>query len=146
MPYAALADRVLVLHAAFVAFAVLGGLLVLRWPRVAWAHVPAAVWAVLVELTGWICPLTPLENLLREAGGQPGYGGAFLDHYLVPLLYPEGLTRGMQTALGGGLLLVNAFAYWRVLRRRRSPLAIAEGRPHLGGSSRPDVSNRLNPP
>lgn len=135
MPFGALADLVLVLHAGFVAFAVLGGLLVLRWPRLAWAHVPAVAWAVIVELTGWICPLTPLENLFREAGGRPGYAGAFLNHYLVPLLYPEGLTRGVQIALGSALVVLNVLVYSRVLRRPR----------HLGGSTRPEVSNRLKP-
>jgi hypothetical protein len=119
LPFGALAAFVLLLHAGFVAFAVLGGLLVLRWPRIAWAHVPAVAWAVIVELTGWICPLTPLENFLREAGGKAGYTGAFLDHYLLPLLYPEGLTRGIQIFLGSAVLLVNALAYWLVLTRRR---------------------------
>lgn len=119
MLFGALADLVLVVHAGFVVFAVLGGLLVLRWPRVAWAHVPAVVWAVVVEYAGWICPLTPVENAFREAGGRPGYAGAFLDHYLVPVLYPAGLTRRFQLVLGTAVLALNAIAYWRVARRRR---------------------------
>jgi len=118
MLFRTLADVVLVAHFAFVAFAVLGGVLVLRWPRVAFAHVPAVIWAAVVEYAGWVCPLTPLENALREAGGGAGYTAAFLDHYLVPVLYPAGLTRELQVALGSGLLLLNALAYWRLARRR----------------------------
>jgi hypothetical protein len=118
MLFRTLADVTLVAHAAFVAFAVLGGLLVMRWPRLALAHVPAVLWAAIVEYTGWICPLTPLENALRQAGGGAGYTGAFLDHYLVPLLYPAELTRGCQAGLGSALLLLNAVAYWHVWRWR----------------------------
>jgi hypothetical protein len=118
-----LADLVLVAHFAFVAFAVVGGVVVLRWPRVAFAHVPAVAWAVMIEYAGWICPLTPLENALREAGGGAGYAGAFLDHYLVPLLYPAGLTRQFQVVLGSLLLLVNAGAYWWLVQRTRRQLA-----------------------
>jgi hypothetical protein len=118
MIYRALADLVVIMHLAFVLFAVLGCLAVLRWPRLAFAHLPAVVWAVLVEYAGWICPLTPLEIRFRQAGGEPGYVGDFLDHYLVPLLYPAGLTRGLQVAAGTFVLLLNLLAYWRVVRRR----------------------------
>jgi hypothetical protein len=106
----------------FVLFVVLGGLLVLRWPRLAWLHLPAAVWGALIEFAGWICPLTPLENRLRRAGGTAGYAGGFVEHYLLPVLYPVGLTRGVQYVLGAGVVLVNAAVYWWVFRRvRRSP-------------------------
>jgi hypothetical protein len=116
--YRALADLVLVVHLAFVLFVVLGGLLVLRLPRLAWLHVPAAVWGVLIEYTGWICPLTPLENSLRERGGGAGYSGGFIEHYIQPVLYPAGLTRGTQIVLGSLALLVNLTAYGVVVARR----------------------------
>jgi hypothetical protein len=109
--YRALADLVLVLHFAFVLFVVLGGLLVLRWPRVAWLHIPAAIWGVLIEYTGWICPLTPLENSFRARGGEAGYSGGFIQHYIQSLLYPAGLTRGTQIVLGSFALLLNLSAY-----------------------------------
>ena len=90
MIYAALADATLVLHLLFIAFIVLGGILVARWPRLAWAHLPAAAWGVLIELGGWICPLTPLENWLRLRAGQRGYAGSFVEQYLLPIIYPDG--------------------------------------------------------
>ena len=111
MIYRALADLVLVVHLLFVLFVVLGGLLVLRWPALAWLHIPAAVWGVLIEYTGWICPLTPLENSLRVRGGDAGYTGGFIQHYIQPLLYPSGLTRGTQIVLGSLVLLLNLSAY-----------------------------------
>jgi hypothetical protein len=114
-----LADAVVALHLAFVAFVALGGLLVLRWPRVAWAHVPAATWAVLVEFAGWICPLTPLENALRARAGQSGYGGDFIDQYAMPLLYPDWLTRPTQLALGLAALAINVAVYALVIVRSR---------------------------
>jgi len=113
----ALADLVLVVHLAFVLFVVLGGLLVLRWPRLAWLHVPAAVWGVLIEYTGWICPLTPLENSLRTHGGEAGYAGGFIQHYLQPALYPPGLTRSQQLVLGSIALILNLAAYGIALSR-----------------------------
>ena len=119
MIYRALADLVLVVHLAFVLFVVLGGLLVLRWPRVAWLHVPAAVWGVLIEYTGWICPLTPLENSFRARGGEAGYSGGFIEHYIQPLLYPAGLTRSTQVVLGSLALVLNLTAYAIVVSRMR---------------------------
>jgi hypothetical protein len=119
MPYRWLADLVVVVHAAFVAFVVLGGFLVLRWPRLVWAHLPAVAWGVLIEYVGWICPLTPLENALRARGGEAGYAGGFLDRYVLPLLYPVGLTRPTQWLLGTLALAVNVAAYALVLRQRR---------------------------
>jgi hypothetical protein len=117
--YRALADLVLVVHLAFVLFVVLGGLLVLRWPLVAWLHVPAAIWGVLIEYTGWICPLTPLENSLRMRGGEAGYSGGFIEHYIQPLLYPAGLTRSTQVVLGSLALVLNLTAYAIVVSRMR---------------------------
>ena len=117
--WSVLADAVLVLHLAFVVFVVLGGLLVLRWPRVAWLHLPCAAWGAMVELTGWICPLTPLETSLRDLAGQGGYEGSFLERYVVPLLYPGTLTREIQVGLGIAVLALNAGIYAWVLWRRR---------------------------
>lgn len=123
MIYRALADLVLVLHLGFVLFVVWGGLLVLRWPWVAFLHIPAALWGVLIEYSGWICPLTPLENSLRVRGGEAGYTGGFIEHYIQPALYPHGLTRGAQIVLGSLALLVNFAAYAMVLSRRRHGVA-----------------------
>ena len=111
------ADAVLFVHFAFVAFVVLGGLLLLRWPALAWIHLPAVAWAAIVELAGWVCPLTPLEVTLRQAAGVSGYSGDFLEHYIVALLYPEGLTRTLQVSLGAFVILINVFLYSVVLRR-----------------------------
>lgn len=119
MSYRLLADAVVVLHFLFVAFVVAGGLLVLRWPRIAWAHVPAAVWGVLIELFGWVCPLTPLEKHFRRLAGEGGYEGGFVERYVFGLLYPQGLTRTHQVVLGLLVLAVNGFIYWRLWRRRR---------------------------
>lgn len=120
MPYRLLADAVLLAHAAFVAFVVLGGLLVLRWPRLAWVHLPVVAWGAGIEFTGGICPLTPLENQLRAMVHQQGYRGGFVEHYVFGLLYPEGLTREMQLALGLIVLVVNLAVYaWAWRRHRR---------------------------
>jgi len=117
----ALADAVLLFHLAFVLFVVLGGLLVLRRRRWAWLHLPCAAWGVLIEFAGWICPLTPLEVSLRMRGGEAGWAGDFIGHYVTAALYPQGLTRGVQIALGSFALLLNAAVYaWIVARRRRS--------------------------
>jgi hypothetical protein len=118
--YSVLADAVLLLHFAFVLFVAFGALLVLRWPRVAWVHLPAAVWGVAIELGGWICPLTPLENRLRELAGESTYRGDFIARYLMPVIYPEGLTREVQLALGLAALVGNGAIYAFVLRRRRA--------------------------
>lgn len=115
-----LADAVLLAHAAFVAWVVLGGLVVARRPALAWLHLPAAAWGAAISFGGWTCPLTPLENALRRAAGEAGYAGGFVEHHLLGLLYPDGLTRGAQVTLGVGVLAVNALAYGLALRRRRS--------------------------
>lgn len=130
MRFRLLADAVVVLHAAFVLFVVLGGFIALRWRWVAWLHIPAAVWGALVELNGWICPLTPLENWLRGRAGEAGYSGGFIEHYVLRVLYPSGLTRTVQWVLGGVVVVVNVAVYARVLRRRslRSPARGAENR------------------
>jgi len=114
------ADAVLVIHCAFVVFVVFGGFLLLRWPRLAWLHLPAVAWGALIEFGGWICPLTPLEVRLRQAAGQAGYSGDFVGHYIVALLYPEGLTRTMQIALGAIVVLINVLLYAMVARRTRT--------------------------
>ena len=115
-----LAALVVAVHLAFVVFATLGGVLVLRWPRVAWLHVPCAVWAVFVECSGRICPLTPIENALRRRAGLDLYSGDFVAHYVFPVLYPEGLTRDVQWVLGAFVVAVNAAAYgWIAWRHRR---------------------------
>ena len=113
----ALATAVVLLHMAFVAFVVLGGLLALRWPRAAWVHVPAALWGAVIALGGWVCPLTPLENWLRVQGGQSPYTTGFLEHYLLPILYPVVMTRHLQLATGVFVVGLNGLVYWRVLRR-----------------------------
>ena len=119
MLYSLLADLVVALHLAFVGFVVLGGLAVWRWPRLAWVHLPAVVWGVGIELSGAICPLTPWENWLRHRTGDTGYQGDFIERYLLPLLYPVGLTRTGQVVLGCIVIVVNAVAYGWVWSRRR---------------------------
>lgn len=103
----------------FVVFVLLGSLLVLRWPRLAWLQVPSAAWGIAVEFADWICPLTPIENVLRERSGLAIYQGDFIEHYVLPLLYPARLTRGTQLLLGCFALTVNAGVYWRLLSVRR---------------------------
>ncbi len=125
--HALLADLVVAVHFAFILFAVAGGLFVPRWPRLAWLHLPAALWGAAVVAFGWICPLTPLENRLRAAAGEAGYAGGFIERYLLPLIYPPGLTRGMQVALGIALLLFNLAIYVRAWRRRRRSSPAARG-------------------
>jgi hypothetical protein len=119
------ADLLVVVHALFVVFVVLGGLLVLRWPRVAWLHLPAAVWGALIEFTGCICPLTPLEKRLRGAGGETGYSGGFINHYIVPLLYPAGLDSDTQIVLGVLVVVLNLAVYGWLLRRGKTSSARA---------------------
>lgn len=119
MPWSILADLVLLLHGAFVLFVVSGALLVLRWGWVAWLHVPSVLWGAWIEFTGGICPLTPLENDLRRRAGEVGYEGGFIEQYVTAALYPDGLTREVQIALGVGVVVVNLAAYAWVLRGRR---------------------------
>ena len=118
MTYHLLADLVVVAHVAFVAFVVVGGYLALRWRRLAWLHVPAALWGALIELTGWICPLTPLENALRRLAGEAGYRGGFIEHYVLPVLYPVHYTLALRLALAALVVLLNGVAYALYFRRR----------------------------
>ena len=111
MLYPLLADLVVLIHLLFVLFAVLGALLVIWWRKVLWLHLPAAVWAAWIEFSGKICPLTPLENWLRRRGGGSGYAGDFVGHYLMPILYPAGLTRKVQFILGGVVIGINLIIY-----------------------------------
>jgi hypothetical protein len=115
----ALAALVALAHLAFVLFVALGGVLALRWPRVMWLHLPAAVWGVWIEWSGRICPLTPLENMLRAEAGLPPYEGDFIARWIFPVLYPQGLTREIQIALGAGVILVNVMIYAAVITRQR---------------------------
>jgi hypothetical protein len=115
------ADLVLLLHLAFILFAVLGGLLALRWPRLAWIHLPAAAWAALVEISGWQCPLTPLEDWLRDPGSGARSDTSFLERVLLPTIYPAALTRELQVLLGAGVGFVNAAVYSAAWRRHRRP-------------------------
>jgi uncharacterized protein DUF2784 len=114
-----LADAVLVLHLAFVTFAVLGGFLVLRWPKLAWAHAPAVVWGIVITAIGGVCPLTPLEKYFIVRGGGEAYRGGFIAHYLTPVIYPEGMTRETQVVLALLLLAFTVFVYWRVWQHYR---------------------------
>ena len=113
------ADAVLLAHLLFIVFVLFGGLLVWRWYRLIWLHVPAALWGLTVEVLHLQCPLTSLENSLRQAAGQAGYAGGFVEHYLVPVIYPAGLTPQVQLWLGALVLLLNALIYAGLLVRRR---------------------------
>lgn len=120
MIYHLLADLIVSLHLIFILFAVLGGLLVLRWKRVVWAHLPAASWAAVVELSGWICPLTTLETWLRHRAGEIGYQVSFVEYYLIPVVYPEMLNRELQVLLGCSVLCLNVgfYIFWLWPRNR----------------------------
>lgn len=116
-----LADALVIVHLLFVAFVVAGGFLLVRWPKLAWLHLPAAAWGAYIEFTGGICPLTPLENRLRVLGGGSAYSGDFVERYLLPVLYPGNLTLPLQQVLGGVVVAVNLLAYalaYRAWRRR----------------------------
>ena len=117
MAYGLAANLILVLHLGFVFFVVLGGLLAIKWRRLAFLHIPAVVWGALIECQGWICPLTPLEQRLRQAAGQGGYAGGFIEHYLLPVLYPGQLNREMQIVLGALVIVINITLYGWLLAR-----------------------------
>ena len=121
MWYRLLADVVVILHLGFVLFVLFGGLLTLRWPRMVWLHVPAAAWGAAVEYGGWICPLTPLEQWLRLEGGELGYRSDFIEQYVLPVLYPAGLTHNLQLVLGTLVVLINLAIYGWLLRRACNP-------------------------
>lgn len=114
-----LADAVLLLHLLFILFVVFGGWLVLRRPRLAWLHLPAVVWGAWIELTGGVCPLTPLEVTLRQRAGEAGFSGGFIEHYVTAVVYPGGLNRSTQVALGALVLAINGLLYARLAARKR---------------------------
>ena len=122
MPYSVAADVLVILHLAFITFVMLGGLLLPKWPRLIYLHLPAAAWGAVVELRGWLCPLTPLEQHFRTLAGEAGYYGGFIEHYVLPLIYPAGLTRNVQALLGVLVITVDLVIYAVVivnLRRNR---------------------------
>lgn len=118
MIYRFFADLVVVVHFAFILFAIFGGLVALRWKGSLWFHVPAVVWSILILLLGWACPLTPLENWLRRSGGESGYETSFIDQYLIPLIYPGVLSSEMAITLAAMLLVANLCIYRWVFRHR----------------------------
>jgi len=124
MLYQLLANAVIIIHVGFVAFVVLGGFLAWRWQRVAWLHIPTALYGVTIEFVGWVCPLTPLENHFRGLAGRSGYTGGFVEHYIIPVLYPTDWTVSLRVILGTLVLFVNALAYgvyfWRIAKSRLS--------------------------
>jgi len=120
MIYNLLADLVMLLHFGFILFAVFGALLLLRWPRLIWLHLPTALWAMGIEFYGGICPLTPLENRLRAMGGKRGYSESFVEHYLGAVIYPGDITPVMGMVLGAAVLLINLGLYtWIIMRKRQ---------------------------
>ena len=123
MIWSLLADSLVVLHFLFTAFVIFGGFITWRWPPVLFAHLPALAWGCWVEVSHAICPLTPLENHLRRLGGEAGYSGGFLAHYLVRVLYPPGLTWHIQSLLAAALISINLIAYYGLMRRSRSARA-----------------------
>lgn len=117
--YGLLAGSFLALHFAFILFALFGGLVAIRYPGASWLHLPALFWGLAVEWADWTCPLTPLENALRQRAGQPGYAGGFIEHWIMELLYPQGLTPEMRYALGLVLAALNVAVYTHVISSRR---------------------------
>jgi len=118
--YSLLADAVVVFHFLFIAFVVAGGVLAVRWPWMAWVHLPAVLWGAVIEFAGWICPLTPLENHLRLLGGQSAYSGDFVVQYLLPVIYPANLTAVTQYILGGLVIVINLIVYLFVIRKQQT--------------------------
>ena len=114
-----LADTIVIIHFLFIIFVIGGGLLVIRRPKIAFVHLPAAVWGAAVELFGWICPLTPLENRFRDLAGETPYSGDFIARYLLPVIYPENLTTSIQYLLGGLVIAVNVIIYVIAIRKHR---------------------------
>ena len=112
-----LADLIVVIHFSFILFVIFGGFLVLKWRKLVWLHLPAATWGALIEFAGWICPLTTLENRLRSASGG-GYASGFIEHYIIPIIYPSALTREIQVALGLAVILLNLFVYRKLFLKR----------------------------
>ncbi len=121
MIYRFLADALVVIHFGFILFVIFGALGALRYRWWPWLHLPVVAWGISIEWIGWICPLAPLENRFRALAGQGGYEGGFIEHYLIPLIYPDGLTRGVQWTLGALVLAINLGLYAWVARRRKGP-------------------------
>jgi len=119
MLYSVAADSLVILHLAFIVFVLLGGLLQLKWRRLIYLHLPAVVWGILVELQGWLCPLTPLEQHVRRLAGETGYSGGFIQHYLLPLIYPAGLTRELQTLFALCVITANLVIYTVIYAKYR---------------------------
>lgn len=116
MLYQLLASVVAIIHFAFIVFVIGGGLLLLRWPKLMWIHLPAAIWGFVIEMMGWYCPLTGIENWLLRRAGREGYSGGFVSHYIFALIYPAGLTRTVEIAIGAFVLIVNVSVYVRVFK------------------------------
>ena len=112
-----LANTVVLIHLGFIVFVVIGGFLAWRWRWIAWIHIPAALWGALIQFMGWMCPLTPLEVSLRRRAGEAGYERGFIEHYLIPVIYPEDWTVALRIVLGTCVVVVNAIAYWGYFRR-----------------------------
>ena len=121
MLYRVAADALVVAHFGFICFVILGGLLAIRWNWVIFFHLPAVLWGMFIEFYGWICPLTPWEIQLRESAGQQGYEGGFIEHYLLAVMYPDGLTRNVQIGLGLIVFGINASVYLWMMKRRLRP-------------------------
>ena len=117
------ADIIVLTHFAFILFVIFGGFMVLKWQKLIWLHVPAAVWGALIELYGWICPLTTLENNLRRNRGEDYYSTGFIEHYIMPIIYPSGLTREIQIVLAVLVIIINAFAYTMLLLKYKNQAA-----------------------
>ncbi|HET7436296.1 MAG TPA: DUF2784 domain-containing protein [Thermoanaerobaculia bacterium] len=116
MVYHVLANATALVHLGFILFVLFGGFVVLKWPRAMWLHIPAAIWGVMIEFAGWYCPLTRWENHFLRSAGKAGYSEGFISHYIFSLIYPSGLTRGIEIALGAIVLLLNAGIYMKVFR------------------------------
>jgi len=121
--YNVLANAIVLAHFLFIAFVICGGLLVIRWPRLAFVHLPAAVWGAVVEIFGWVCPLTPLENHFRLLEGDSSYRGDFIARYLLPVIYPENLTTEIQQLLGGIVIVVNVIFYTIAIRKHKNMIS-----------------------
>ena len=119
MIYSFLADLLVVFHLVFILYVIAGALLIVKWPKTLWLHLPSCFWGMTVEFTGWFCPLTPWEIQLRMLAGEEGYTGSFIEHYLIPIIYSSGLTREVQMVLGGTVLILNLSLYTLILIKRR---------------------------
>lgn len=126
MPFSILADMVVIAHFLFVLFVIFGGFLAIYKQGWAWLHIPAATWGALVEFTGWICPLTPLENWLRVRGGETAYTSDFIEHYIIYFLYPSFLTRNLQVFLGFIVVVINICIYgWMIRRKKKGEVSMS---------------------